>query len=310
MAFVTKEKFFSKDWFVAYSYIIMGSLLFAIGDVLFVNPYMLAPGGVYGIANFMYHTIGFNISTSVLFMEIPLLIIGTIILGPRFGIKTLVSTFAIMGFVYVLELPSVWGHDAFIPNEPILNTIISGIIYGVAIGFIFKSRATSGGSDIISMILNKYTRMSLGKLVMIVDGTITMLTIFMPQEGGDFTFRGIDWTLPIYSWVVIFIEGKIIDMVIDGMKVNKTLFIISDKAEEIQDKLLNNIQRGGTMITAMGMYEGVERKVIYTTVTRRESQILLSHISKIDPKAFVNVMDSSQVLGEGFKAIESDSGGH
>ncbi|MCU4157975.1 YitT family protein [Carboxylicivirga sp. A043] len=310
MAFVTKEKFLSKDWFVAYSYILMGSLLFAIGDVLFVNPYMLAPGGVYGIANFMFHTIGWNISTSVLFMEIPLLIIGTIILGPRFGVKTLVSTFAIMGFVYILELPSVWGHDAFIPNEPILNTIISGIIYGVAIGFIFKSRATSGGSDIISMILNKYTRMSLGKLVMIVDGTITMLTIFMPQEGGDFTFRGIDWTLPIYSWVVIFIEGKIIDMVIDGMKVNKTLFIISDRAEEIQDKLLHHVKRGGTMITAMGMYEGVERKVIYTTVTRRESQILLSHISKIDPKAFVNVMDSSQVLGEGFKSIDSDSGAH
>lgn len=310
MAFVTKEKFLSKDWFVAYSYILMGSLLFAIGDVLFVNPYMLAPGGVYGIANFMYHTTGLNISTSVLFMEIPLLILGTIILGPRFGIKTLVSTFAIMGFVYILELPSVWGHDAFIPNEPMLNTIISGIIYGVAIGFIFKSRATSGGSDIISMILNKYTHMSLGKLVMIVDGTITMLTIFMPQEGGEFSFRGIDWTLPIYSWVVIFIEGKIIDMVIDGMKVNKTLFIISDKADEIQDKLLNNVKRGGTMFTGMGMYEGVERKLIYTTITRRESQILLSHISKIDPKAFVNVMDSSQVLGEGFKSIESDSSGH
>ncbi len=307
MTFVTKEKFLSKDWFVAYSYILMGSLLFAVGDVLFVNPYKLAPGGVYGIANFLFHTTGWNISTSVLFMEIPLLILGTIILGPRFGIKTLVSTFAIMGFVYVLEQPSVWGHDAFIPNEPILNTIISGIIYGLAIGFIFKSRATSGGSDIISMILNKYTRISLGKLVMIVDGTITLLTIFMPQEGGVFTFRGIDWTLPIYSWVVIFIEGKIIDMVIDGMKVNKTLFIISDKAEEIQDKLLNHVKRGGTMFTAMGMYEGVERKVIYTTVTRRESQILLSHISKIDPRAFVNVMDSSQVLGEGFKSIEPDS---
>jgi len=310
MAFVTKEKFLSKDWFVAYSYIIVGSLLFAIGDVLFVNPYMLAPGGVYGIANFLFHTTGWNISTSVLFMEVPLLIIGTIILGPRFGIKTLVSTFLIMGFVYVLERPSVWGHDAFIPDEPILNTIISGIIYGVAIGFIFKSRATSGGSDIISMILNKYTRMSLGKLVMIVDGTITLLTIFMPQEGGAFSFRGIDWTLPIYSWVVIYIEGKIIDMVIDGMKVNKTLFIISDKSDEIQEKLLNNIRRGGTMITAMGMYEGVERKVIYTTVTRRESQILLSHISKIDPKAFVNVMDSSQVLGEGFKSIDADGGAH
>lgn len=310
MAFVTKEKFLSKDWFEAYFYILVGSALFAIGDVLFVNPYMLAPGGVYGIANFLYHTTGLNISTSVLFMEIPLLIVGTIVLGPRFGIKTLVSTFAIMGFVYILEMPSVWGHDAFIPNEPILNTIISGIIYGVAIGLIFKSRATSGGSDIISMILNKYTRMSLGKLVMIVDGTITLLTIFMPNESKEFSFRTIDWTLPIYSWVVIFIEGKIIDMVIDGMKINKTLFIISDKTDEIQGQLLHGLKRGGTMFTGTGMYAGAERKMIYTTVTRRESQILLSHISKIDPKAFVNIMDSSQVLGEGFKSIESDGVSH
>lgn len=310
MGFVTKEKVLSRDWFIAYSYILFGSLFFAIGDVLFVNPYKLAPGGVYGIANFIYHITGWNISTSVVFMEVPLLIIGTIILGPRFGVKTLVSTFAIMGFVYVLEIPSVWGHDAFLPNEPILNALISGIIYGIAIGLIFKSRATSGGSDIISMILNKYTRISLGKLVMIVDGTITMLTIFMPNEADGFSIRTIDWSLPIYSWVVIFIEGKIVDMVIDGMKVNKTLFIISDKADEIQDRLLNDIKRGGTMLVGMGMYEGAERKVIYTTVTRRESQILLNHISKIDPRAFVNVVDSSQVLGEGFKSISSGGDSH
>lgn len=310
MAFITKEKFLSKDWFITYAYILLGSFLFAIGDVLFVNPYKLAPGGVYGIANFLYHSTGWNISSSVLFMEVPLLIVGTIILGPRFGVKTLVSTFAIMGFVYILEQPTVWGHDAFLPNEPILNTIISGIIYGIAIGLIFKARATSGGSDIISMILNKYTRISLGKLVMIVDGAITTLTIFMPNETGDFGLRSIDWTLPIYSWVVIYIEGKMIDMMIDGIKINKTLFIISDKSDEIQDKLLNGIQRGGTMFAGTGMYEGVERKMIYTTVTRRESQILLSHISKIDKKAFVNVMDSSQVLGEGFKEIEKESVGH
>jgi len=309
MTFITKEKFLSKDWFITYAYILVGSFLFAMGDVLFVNPYKLAPGGVYGIGNFLYHMFGFKISVSVLFMEIPLLIVGTLILGPRFGIKTLISTFLIMGFVYLFET-YWWGYDAFLPNDPMLNALVAGIIYGIAIGLIFKSRATSGGSDIISMILNKYTRMSLGKLVMIVDGTITMLTIFMPQEGSEFTFRGIDWTLPIYSWVVIYIEGKIIDIVIDGLKVNKTLFIISDKHEEIQDRILNNIKRGGTLFTAKGMYEGVERKVIYTTITRRESSILLNHIAKIDPKAFVNVIDSSQIHGEGFKSIEAESSGH
>lgn len=301
MAFITKEKFLSKDWFTTYIYLLVGSVLFAIGDVMFVNPYKLAPGGVYGIGNFLYHMFGFKISFSVLCMEIPLLILGTIILGPRFGIKTLISTFVILGSVYVLET-HLWGYAALLPNDPMLNALVAGMVYGVAIGLIFKSRATSGGSDIISMILNKYTRLSLGKLVIIVDGTITLLTLFMPGESG-----AVDWTLPIYSWLIIFIEGKIIDMVIDGMKVNKTLFIISDKHDEIKERLLKDLKRGGTMFSATGMYEGAERKVIYTTITRRESSILLNHISHIDPKAFVNVIDSSQILGEGFKSIDEEA---
>lgn len=300
MTFTTHEKFLSKDWFKTYGYLIIGSILFAIGDVMFVNPYQLAPGGVYGIGNFLHHMFGFKISFSVLCMEIPLLILGTFILGPRFGIKTLVCTFAIMATVYILE-SHLWGYGALIPNDPMLNAIVAGIIYGVSIGLIFKSRATSGGSDIISMILNKYTRISLGKLVIMVDGTITLLTLFMPGETG-----GINWTLPIYSWMIIIIEGKIIDMVIDGIKVNKTLFIVSDKHEEIKERLLYDIRRGGTLFSAVGMYQGCERKVIYTTVTRREYSILMNHISKIDPKAFVNVIDSSQILGEGFKSLNDE----
>lgn len=290
----------SKDWFVAYSYLLIGSFIFAVGDVMFVNPYKLAPGGVYGIGNVLYHVFGFKISVSVLFMEVPLLIIGTIILGPRFGIKTLVSTFMIMCFTYLLET-YWWGYEAFLPGDAMLNALVAGIIYGVSIGLIFKSRATSGGSDIISMILNKYTRYSLGHLVIMVDGCITLFTLLVPGENGS-----IDWTLPIYSWLIIFIEGKIIDIVIDGLKVNKTLFIISEKHEEIKERVLRDLRRGATMFSAIGMYEGAERKVIYTTVTRQESSILLNHISHIDPKAFVNILDSSQILGEGFKPIDGE----
>lgn len=300
MSFVSTEKLFSREWFTAYLYLIVGSLLFAMGDVMFVNPYKLAPGGVYGIANCLYHWFGFKISVSVLFMDIPLLILGTWVLGPRFGLKTMISVFIIMGFTYLLE-SHLWGYKAVIVDDAMLNAIVSGVIYGIAIGLIFKSGATSGGSDIISMILNKYTRISLGFLVIVVDSTITLLTLFVPTENGM-----LDWRLPIYSWIVIFIEGKIIDMVVEGAKVNKTLFIISEKHELIKHKILHDLKRGGTLFVGEGMYAGSEKKVIYTILTRREFSLLRKFIAKEDPKAFINVVDSNEILGEGFRKIESE----
>ena len=178
---------------IAYFYLIFGSLLFAIGDILFVNPYILAPGGTYGLSNVLNTVWPWKVSLYAICMDIPLLIIGTLILGPKFGFKTIVSTLLIFGFTYLIETfigyaPVV--HNGIIENpaainpewlqiphsegvyfipDYFLNTLVSGGIYGLAIGLIFKSGATSGGSDIISMILHKYTKISLGTLVMIVD---------------------------------------------------------------------------------------------------------------------------------------------
>ena len=174
MSTLKKEKSTFKAIFIAYSYLVIGSLLFAVGDVMFVNPYRLAPGGTYGLANVFNTLWNWRISYYALCMDIPLLIVGTFILGPKFGFKTILSTILIFVFVWVLE--HTWGYGPviyesmletvsdtglnFVPDF-FLNTIIAGLIYGVAIGLIFKSGATSGGSDIISMIINKYTKISL-----------------------------------------------------------------------------------------------------------------------------------------------------
>src|SRR5574344_2505395 len=170
-----KDKVFSKRILRSYIYIIVGSFLFAVGDVMFVNPYRLAPGGTYGLANVFNSLWQWKISYYALCMDIPLLLIGTWVLGPRFGAKTVISTILIAFFIFILE--STWGYDpvineGFIENpapgeltfvpDYFLNTIVAGLIYGVAIGLIFKSGATSGGSDIIAMIINKYFKLSLG----------------------------------------------------------------------------------------------------------------------------------------------------
>lgn len=306
-----------KQEILAYFLLTIGSALFAIGDVMFVNPYLMAPGGTYGLSNVFNTLWPWKISLYAICMDVPLLIIGTLILGPRFGIKTIVSTALI--FLFTLILESTWGynpvlHDGAIVSQeaeglvPIpnnggwfqpdyfLNTVVAGLIYGVAIGLIFRSGATSGGSDIISMILHKYTKISLGTLVMIVDGIITLSTLI---AFGDIR-------LPIYSVLIIFIEGKVINLVVDGMKSYRTVFIITDNPEPIRDYIINNLKRGGTCITGSGLYKGNERKMLYVSLNRTDMIKLRSELYHIDPKAFVNIMESSEILGEGFRRLPQE----
>ena len=180
----------------------------------------------------------------------------------------------------------------FVPDY-FMNTVVAGLIYGLAIGMIFKSGATSGGSDIISMIINKYTHMPLGTLVIIVDTTITLSTLFLGQG-----FR-----LPIYSILLIVIEGKVIDIVVDGLKTYKTVFIVTNQYEAVRDVIITQMKRGGTHIHAKGLYEGVERDLIYVSLTRRELVTLRNLLSQADPAAFVSVGDASEVMGKGFKSL-------
>ena len=310
-----------KQEMIAYTLLVVGSALFAVGDVMFVNPYLMAPGGTYGLSNVFNTLWPWKISLYAICMDVPLLIIGTWILGPKFGFKTILSTGLIFLFTFLIE--SFWGYRPLIYDYSIgilneagsstvkfavgdgfqyfvpdyfLNTVVAGLIYGVAIGMIFRSGATSGGSDIISMIIHKYTKISLGTLVMIVDGCITLSTLI---AFGDIR-------LPIYSIIIIFIEGKVIDLVVDGMKSYKTMFIVTDEVEAVRSYILNDLKRGGTLIAGKGLYQGNERNMVYVTLDRADMVKLKSNLRNIDPKAFVNIMDSTEILGMGFKALPEE----
>ena len=296
--------------------LIVGSLLFAVGDVMFVNPYLLAPGGTYGLSNVLNTVWPWKISYYAICMDVPLLLIGTWILGPKFGIKTVVSTILIFAFTWVLE--TTWGYNPvihegivkeamnnyvqiphselfFIPDY-FLNTVVGGVIYGVAIGLIFKSGATSGGSDIISMIIHKYTKVSLGTLVLIVDSCITLTTLI--------AFKQI--RLPIYSIILIAIESKVIDLIVDGIKSYKTVFIVTENIEEVRNFIINDMKRGGTTFAGTGLYQGAQRKMIYVTLDRSDLIKLKSNLRFLDPNAFVNVIESSEIMGLGFKALPEE----
>ncbi len=300
MAFITKEKLFSKQWFIAYGLIVLGSFILAAGFVFFINPYHIVPGGVYGIGIVVHYLVPqIPIGLFGLAMNIPLTIIGIKVLGPRFGVKTVIgmvlaSVFMDLLTFFVGENAKTMLHGSIdLTNDVLLACVFGGVLIGFGLGLIFKAKATSGGSDIIAMIVAKYTRLPLGQLMIYVDSIIVLF--------GLLVFG--DWKIPLYSWIVIFITGKVIDIVLEGVSYDKTLFIISDKYEEIRDKILNDLNRGGTYINGNGMFNNAEKKIIFTVVSRRELAILEEFIHQVDPNAFLTVMDANEILGKGFKSL-------
>lgn len=301
MVSIQTEKVFSKKWFISYTLIILGSFILAAGFVFFISPYRIVPGGVYGIAIVIHHLTkgmfewapdGLPIGLMGLIMNIPLTILGIKILGPRFGVKTVVGF--VLSSVFMDGITYFWGESPLVEGDALLSSIFGGVLVGIGLGMIFKAKATSGGSDIIAMIIAKYTSLPLGQLMIYVDSAIVLL--------GLVVFA--DWKIPLYSWIVIFVTGKMIDVVLQGISYDKTLFIISEKYEEIRERIIVDLNRGGTYIPGKGMFNGSDKTIIFTVVNRREMAILEEFIHKIDPHAFVTVLEANEILGEGFKSLK------
>ena len=300
MAFLIKEKLFTRKGLKNYSLIVVGSFILAAGYVFFITPYKIVPGGVYGISIVIHYLTegalsffpkGLPVGLMGLILNIPLTIIGIKILGPRFGIKTVLGFFLSSGFIDLQTY--LWGNRPLVENDPLLSAIFGAVLIGFGLGLIFRSRATSGGSDIIAMIVSKYTGMSLGQLLIYIDSAIVLI--------GLVAFR--DWKIPLYSWLVIFITGKVIDAVITGANYDKSVFIVSEKYSAIKDKIINDLNRTGTLLHGTGLYEDKDVPVLFTTVNRRELVMLENHIREIDENAFLTVFDAKEVLGHGFKSL-------
>jgi len=303
MSFVPPVKLFSRKWFYDYSLILLGSFILATGFVFFITPHRIVPGGVYGIAIvvhylskgvFTFWPEGIPIGLFGLILNIPLTWAGIKILGPKFGVKTITGFIFTSIFIDGISWLRPVG-DAALVDDILLSCVFGGVLLGFGLGLIFKSRATSGGSDIIAMIIAKNTRMPLGRLMIYVDSVIVLI--------GLFAFK--DWAIPLYSWVVIFITGRAIDITLEGADYNKALFIISREHEAIRKKVLFDLERGGTYLQGKGLYTNDEKQMIFTVVSRRELAILEDYITEIDPDAFITIMDTKEILGEGFKSLRA-----
>lgn len=288
-----KEKIFSKSWFISYASLLVGTFILALGYAFFMTPYKIIPGGIYGISIVLHYKFGFPVGMAALCFNLPLTLLGLKILGSRFGAKTFVCF--ILTAVFTDGLVLVFGADPLnLHDEVLLASIFGGLIMGIGVGLIFKARASSGGSDVIASILSKYTKIPQGSQLMMVDSVIVIFGFAVFQ----------DWKIPLYSWLTIFIMGKVIDIVMRGFADDKTLYIISEKSEEIRLAVINDLHRGGTIFNAKGMYTKEEKEVLFTVVNRREVPDLQRYIFKIDPNAFITIVDAQEILGEGFKSLQ------
>ncbi len=280
-----------------YSLIVIGAFILAAGFVFFINPYNIVPGGVYGIGIVVHHLVPWiPVGMFGLALNIPLTLIGIKVLGPKFGVKTVLgmvlASFFMDGLTYLLDNDDPLG----LGNELLLSCIFGGIVIGFGLGLIFRAKATSGGSDIVAMIIGKFNNMPVGQILIIVDSLIVL--------AGLLVFK--DWKIPLFSWITIYVTGQVIDITLKGLSRENALMIVSEKHMDIQQFIMDEMERGGTYLKGEGMYTGEEKNVIFVVVSRRELPILKDYIHRVDPNAFVSVISTSETLGEGFRPLEQD----
>lgn len=295
-----KEKIFSAQWFQTYATLFLGALVIATGYTFFMTPYKIVPGGIYGISTILHYQLGFPIGMAALCFNLPLSIWGVKVLGKQFGLKTFICFLLVAMFADGLPLLLKWlgvanPTDPFqLQDEVLLASIFGGVVMGIGAGLILKTRASSGGTDVLSSVLNKITRRPIGMLQMTIDSIIVVCGLLVFQ----------DWKVPFYSWLSIFLMGKVIDIVLQGYSSDKTFFIVSEKTEEIRQYILVELHRGGSILPVNGMYNRTEKEMIMTVVNRKEVVTLQRAIYKIDPNAFTTIMDAKEILGQGFKKME------
>lgn len=269
---------------IEYIYILVGSTFVAIGFNLFLLPNRIASGGVSGISTILYATLGFEPAYVQWAFNIPLFIAGVILLGKQFGIKTLIGTIFVPLVVYVTRN---WEPATL---DPLLGSLFGGIAIGLGLGVVFRGKASTGGTDLAAQIIHKYTGLSLGTCVALIDGLIVLSAafVFTIEQG-------------LYALVSLYVTSKTIDIVQIGWGRSKMTMIITNKQLEVQDAILHEIDRGVTRLAAHGGFTNNERPVLMCVVDQTEFTKLKQLVRSIDPQAFVTVTDTSEVVGEGFK---------
>ena len=312
-----------KKTIYAWASILLGCTILAAGFVFFINPYNIVPGGVYG-ASIVLHNLfpSIQVGTFGYMFDIPLLILSVILLGAKLGTRTIAAALItpllmnIMSrFVYPtqealerLDPTQLLGGTMNMSEHLMLTSIIGAPVIGIGTGIVIRNQATTGGSDIVGMLLQKYCHIRFSRAILLVDATVVCFGLLVIGFGigsaNDSTQPS--WHLSFYSLISIFVISRVIAYVINGEKNDKLIFIISNKnLPELRRYILEDLDRTATYIKSSGLYTREDKEMIFMVVSYKEVAGLKLKIKEADPRAFVVVTDAYDTFGEGWKQLPS-----
>ena len=265
---------------------IVGSFIMAVGVAIFLLPNQLSSGGIAGIATITYYLLKIPMGTVIMVINIPLFLFSGYKIGKAFFIKSIIGTISLSFFIDILDKIEPLTNDRF------LACVYGGIIIGIGTAVLLKVNSSTGGSDLISYIAKKYNpTIRTSNIILIIDFVIICLNMLF--------FREIE--IGLYSAIAIYLMGKIIDILFEGIYFTKMMLIISDKSEEIAKVIENEIKRGTTGIYGKGMYTNKEKLILMCVAPRKDIARIKLMARKIDTNSFIIITNSREVLGQGFK---------
>lgn len=293
-----KEKWSPKHFLL----VNLGIILITIGIYFFKAPNGFATGGVSGIAIILAklpfsHTYGLTQSIYLLIMNVALLIIGVIILGKQCGIRTFYCSIMLslenLVLEYFVPIESISGAST-LTEQPLMELIYSTLLIAIGSAILFRYNASSGGTDIVALILKKYTSMNVGIALLITDLLIACSTFLVYD----------DVTIGLYALLGLFAKVFIIDDILDSMNLYKAFTIITTKPNEIDNFIVNELKRGATIYNGKGVYTNEDRYIIVTVCKRSEALRLRAQVKRIDPSSFIIITKTSEITGKGFREIQ------
>ncbi len=273
--------------FYKLSLIIIGCALAGFGTSNFLLPNQISSGGFAGIATIIYYFFNIPMGTTIIVLNIPLFILGYIKFGKKFILKTIVATFLYSKFI------DAFAEFTFFTQDRLLSSIYGGVLIGIGLALVLKAEASTGGTDLIAHIAQNYnTNMRISNTIVAIDILVVVANLI--------SFKEIE--IGLYSAIVIYISGKMIDIVFEGVNFAKIIYIISDKHEEITEIINKEIKKGATSLYGRGSFTGKNRMVIMCVSKRRDIDKIKSISKKIDQNAFIIITDAREVYGLGFKS--------
>lgn len=276
-----------REILMAYAQIFIGSVIGAAAYPAFLIPNNIAPGGLTGVATILNYLAGWPVGITSLVLNIPLFLFGYRTMGKIFAFRSLVATALFTILIDILPL-------GLVSEDPLLGTLFGGVVLGIGLGLILRGGATTGGSDMVArMVHRRFSFITVGMFLFALDFLVVLAaTVFI---GG---------TQALYAMIDIYVCGRVIDAVMVGFGGNKACFVMTDAWQKITGRVLNEIERGCTLLEARGAYSGRSRPVVMCVMSRQEMTALKRIVQEEDEKAFMFITEAHEALGEGFSRLD------